>query len=299
MEINKLRKAVGYIRTTTFMQDNVTQSLYNQKNNILNWAKENDIQIIKFYSEVSSGFRGARPLFDLMIKEIEERVVIPDALIVDSFDKLLSNISTSVAISSFLKDKNIEMMSASNSPIDSQDKPFSSQALIEMLNETQGENSSQTLQKNLNRTAEQGYFTGGFSPYGYSSVPAITPNKNIEKKVLITNPIEVAIVKELFNLATTGINGKQLSLAGIARSLNQQNLMRRGSSWDYRKVSVILRNSIYYGDRLWGKNRASIHENQPPIIIKSPSIISKKQFLAAQNERYLQKLNLRGNCHES
>ena len=109
----------------------------------------------------------------------------------------------------------------------------------------------------------------------------------------------MAIVKELFNLATTGINGKQLSLGGIARALNQQNLLRRGTSWDYRKVSVILKNPIYYGDRLWGKNRTSRYENQPPITIKSPSIISKEQFLAAQKERYLQKLNLRGNRNES
>jgi len=295
----KINKAIGYLRTATTMQDNANRSLYNQKKSILTWAKENNIQIVKIYSEVSSGFRGERPVLDLMIKEIDEGVVTPDTLIVYSLDRLSRNNSTTEAINSLFSEKNIEVIPVSNSTSDTQDSIFCLHTFIDMFNELQSKANSKIVQDSLNSTAEKGYFTGGSIPFGYSSVPVIVPNTNATKKTLVINPIEAAIVKQLFNLATTGTNGNQLSFSGIARFLNQQNLMRRGKPWNCKKISIILNNPIYHGERLWGKNRASEYKHQAPITIKTPSIVSKEQFISALAVPRLRTQYLRGQRNES
>jgi len=295
MNKSKLNEAIGYLRTATTMEDNENNSLSHQKKEILKWAKENNIQITKFYSEVGSGFSGKRPILDLMIAEINEKVVTPDALIVKSPERISRNSSSRMMIDSLLEDKGIELVST--------DYPHShllkTALFLDASNSFLSEINSKRIHCSLNITAEKDFFTGGSIPYGYASVPIITPNKNTKNKTLVINPIEAAIVKELFNLATNGIDGKQLSLGGIARALNQQKLMRRGTLWDYRKVSVILKNPIYHGERLWGINRATRYKSQPTITINAPSIISKEQFLSAQKELQLRTLNLRGSHNES
>ncbi len=282
MKKSKLNEAIGYLRTATTIEDNANNSLYHQKKAILKWAKENNTKITKFYSEVASSFSYKRPILELMIAEINEKVVTPGALIVKSTDRLSKSISTTIAIDSLLKDKSIELITTNNLLPNSLDTCHFIKSFIDMSNEVLSKANSQRIQSSLNNNAKKGYFTGGVLPFGYSTVPMIPPNSNVQRKTLVLNPIEAAIVKELFNLATKGINGKKLSLGGIARALNQQNLLRRGTQWDYRKVTVILKNPIYYGERLWGKNRTLSFINQQLITIRSPSIISKEQFLSAQ-----------------
>jgi hypothetical protein len=238
---------VKYISVNTQKKLIDINSVEDEKDLTSNSCKEDNIQNKEFHEGIASGYQGERPMLDLLIKEIEE-----------------SN----------------PVISVTEQIQDNEEAALIPSKIASMMNELQRDVNSKFINEKLNSTAKKGFFTGGILPFGYSSV--ICSKTNTTKKTLILNPIEAAIVKELFNLATNGIDGKKLSLGGIARALNQQNLMRRGTQWDYRKVSVILKNPIYHGERLWGKNRTLRYRNQQLITIKSPSIISKEQFLSAQ-----------------
>jgi len=281
MKIKKSSKAIGYLRTATTVEDKSNNSLCNQKKNILNWAKENDIKIEKFYSDVGSGFSRYRPLLHLMIDEIKEDVVTPDALIVSSFSRLSRNMKTETELKTLLDDKNIDIISVSELLPTSQDTSFSWKTFVNMLNESQSKINSQQVHSRLNENARKGYFTGGVIPYGYKSVPV---NQNIRKKELIANTSESLVVEKIFKLAKSGIDGSPLGFQEISNHLNKKNSKYRGQRWNVRIVSSILKNTLYYGESVWGKTRCANHKDVAPIITKNQPIISKQVFLEVQEK---------------
>jgi hypothetical protein len=151
-----------------------------------------------------------------------------------------------------------------------------------MVNEIQSRMNSKVVQNRLNDTANKGYFTGGVVPFGYSSVPISIPNTDIKKKILAVNVEESEVVKEIFNLAETGINGKASGVDNIARHLNNKSIRSRGKKWDKNKISLILKSTLYYGKRVWGAKRVVRAKDNPPITINVPPIVTEEQFLSVR-----------------
>jgi site-specific DNA recombinase len=92
------------------------------------------------------------------------------------------------------------------------------------------------LLKGRQERVRKGRFPGGNVPYGY----------RIEKKRLIADPAEPAVVREIVRL-----NGRRISIAVITDTLNSQGAKRRnGTPWTDRQVRAILsRQALYEGER--------------------------------------------------
>jgi len=283
MKVKKIYKAVGLIRVSTDMQAKTNDSIDGQKKSILKWAKENGVEIEKFYNEPgNSAFRGKRPTLDLIENEINEGIVTPNAVVVYSFSRFTRNASITGTFKANLMEKEIPVLSVTEPMPDDEDSAFISQTVIDMVNELQSRTNSKIVQDRLNDTADKGYFTGGVIPYGYSSVPVTIPNTNIEKKILVINPKEAEVAKEIFNLAEVGINGKPLGVFAIAKYLNKKITSYRGKRWTKNTIDEMLNKSLYYGERVWGNKRLARAKDNPPIIIKIPPIITKEQFMSVQ-----------------
>jgi site-specific DNA recombinase len=250
MKVKKIYRAVGLIRVSTDMQAKTNDSIDGQKKSILKWAKENGVEIEKFYNEPGhSAFRGKRPTLDLIENEINEGIVTPNAVVVYSFSRFTRNASITGTFKANLMNKDIPVLSVTEPMPDDEDSAFISQTVIDMVNELQSRTNSKIVQDRLNDTAEKGYFTGGVVPYGYSSVPVTIPNTNIEKKILVKNPKEAEIAKEIFNLSEVGLNGKPFGVSAIAKHLNQKNISYRDKRWTKNNIDEILNKSLYYGER--------------------------------------------------
>jgi len=261
-----LYRAVGLIRVSTDMQAKTNDSFEGQKRDILKWANDNGFEIIKFYYEPgNSAFRGKRPILDLILHEINEEIVSPNAVIVFSFSRFTRNASITTGFKKSLQKKEIPILSVTEPMPDDEDTAFISQTVIDMVNEIQSRMNSKVVQNRLNDTANKGYFTGGVVPFGYSSVPISIPNTDIKKKILAVNVEESEIVKEIFNLAETGINGKASGVDNIARHLNNKSIRSRGKKWDKNKISLILKSTLYYGKRVWGAKRVVRAKDNPPL----------------------------------
>jgi len=283
MPVKTLHKGVGLIRVSTDMQAKTNDSFDGQKRDILKWAKENGFEIQKFYYEPgNSAFRGKRPILDLILHEINEEIVSPDAVIVFSFSRFTRNASITTGFKKTLQLKDIPILSVTEPMPDDEDTAFISQTVIDMVNEIQSRMNSKVVQNRLNDTANKGYFTGGVVPFGYSTVPISIPNTDIKKKILAVNVEESEVVKEIFNLTETGINGKPSGVKNTARHLNNKGIKSRGNKWDKNKISRILKNTIYYGKRVWGTNRVKRAKDNPPITINVPRIITEEQFLSVR-----------------
>jgi site-specific DNA recombinase len=283
MKIKKVYKAVGLIRVSTDMQANSNDSIGGQKRDIIKWAKVNGVEIEKFYNEPgNSAFRGKRPTLDLIENEINEGIVTPNAVVVYSRSRFTRNASITASFKSNLLNKDIPILSVTEPMPEDEDCAFISQTVIDMVNELQSRANSKIVQDRLNDTAENGFFTGGVIPFGYSSVPVSIPNTSIEKKTLVINPKEAEVSKEIFNLAEVGLNGKPFGVIAIAKHLNQKNITYRGKRWTKNNIDEILNKTLYYGERVWGKKRITRSKDNPPIVIKIPPIITKEQFMSVQ-----------------
>jgi hypothetical protein len=115
----------------------------------INALKDDNIQDKGFHEVTGSGYQGERPIFDLLIKEIEE-----------------SNPVISVT-----------------EPIqDNEEAALIPSKIASMMNELQRDVNSKFINEKLNSTAKKGFFTGGVLPFGYSSV--ICSKQILQKKHL-------------------------------------------------------------------------------------------------------------------
>lgn len=70
----------------------------------------------------------------------------------------------------------------------------------------------------------------------------------------------------------------------IAKYLNENCVKRRGKAWSFNDIHKILTDTIYYGERLYGKKRKSLRNNSEPTVQKVPSIIDKTVFDEVKEE---------------
>lgn len=68
-----------------------------------------------------------------------------------------------------------------------------------------------------------------------------------------------------------------MGLKAISTYLNQRGITRRNSKWSISGLSLILKNTCYYGDLIFRKSSYA-DSSYPKIPVKTPSIITKNVF---------------------
>ncbi|OUS04095.1 hypothetical protein A9Q81_06250 [Gammaproteobacteria bacterium 42_54_T18] len=154
------------------------------------------------------------------------------------------------------------------------------QGIKKMVNEQLREKCSLLISKSLEKVAIDGYHAGSIAPFGYQSVKvdAYCFGRTITRMKLKIHNGEFSIVNILFCEAIKLINEDNLSYAGLARKLNEMNLLRRGSKWTGQNVKNTLIDPSYCGEKIYGNNRSKINAHKQPIKIKCPAIVTKDIF---------------------
>ena len=274
-------KFASYIRVSSKRQVEEGDSLEGQRRQIELWAKREGHEIVVEYCDKGqSAFYSSRDGFDRLMRDATSPNRIFDGIITYNFSRLSrTNLQFLTALKE-LDEAKIEVQSV-NDHLPKEKKAARLMAAITgAINENQSEQNSETVKDRLTETAEQGFFTGGVPSYGYQSVnaPVAITGDRKRRKMLAINQEEAGNVKLVFKLADQGLNGVQLGLKKIATHLNQQGLTYRGKKWTTNTVDRLLNNSIYYGYRVFGKNRNGADPKCQPIVMKVPPIIEKEQF---------------------
>jgi len=177
-----------------------------------------------------------------------------------------------------------------------------------MFNEQFAAATSEEIRKTFNMKRKRGEFIGSFAPFGYKKDPK---NKN----KLLVDEEAAQVVRDIFNWFLYGVESKadqgSLSINGIARELNERGVpspitykKQKGlkyqnpnnrfetSVWTGTTVGFILRNQMYIGDMVQGRQRVisyKIHKQMKTTedewFIKEnthEAIIESEQFEAVQ-----------------
>ncbi len=126
------------------------------------------------------------------------------------------------------------------------------------------------MKRTLRENAQQGFWCGGPTPYGFRTYVASHRGETAKKKLEL-NPIEAEVIRKMFDLLENG-DGQSGPMGGksITSWLNENGYRTRaGKNWTTGMVHRLLTSSTIKGDYLYGKKvgiETAVHVPVPEII---------------------------------
>lgn len=263
--MKKKQKAVIYIRYSSHRQAE-SFSIEYQVSECTKFIELQGYELVDTYiDEAKSGKKTAgRDAFDSMIYDASKGKF--DKIIVFSFSRSFRNTRDALNYNHELHEKYGILIESVIERIDMSDPhgKFSGTNLFAM-HELQADIIAAHVKSGMYFAAQQGYFLGGFVPYGYELYGTGEFSRGKERRKYRPNETEAAIVREMFELYADGF-----SLDFVQSTMKAKGIKgRRGDIIGKQTVARILKNPFYIGTRDYtvkGYEPLSI-ENAVPAII--------------------------------
>lgn len=240
-------------------------SLQNQEDLLLSFINEHkDLHLYKMY--VDNGFTGTkfeRPAFEEMMEDMKQGRI--NCIVVKDLSRLGRNyLEAGNYLEQIFPFFKIRFISITDG-YDSFSPDFTDEALMiplkNIINEGYAKDISLKVSSSIATRKKQGKFMGKYPPYGYLKDPA-------DKNHLIVDPETSPVVQRIFQLRSEGtalgaiakiLNGEQIS--SPTRYLLEKGISKESrfaeSFWDRNIVRRILKNRIYLGMIVYGKEETS------------------------------------------
>lgn len=256
----------GYCRYSSHMQDE--KSIEQQKMEIEDYAKRNNIQIVNYYiDEAKSGTKNEREGFQNMIYDACKNKDI-ECVLVWKTDRFARNTQDSLMYRNQLRKHGTKLISISQ-PIDDTSPEGKLMAImIAGMDEYYSQNLASNIKRAQKLKAKNLEFNGGIPPLGF----------DIVDKHYVINEKEAIIVKKIFELYLSGYG-----LLDIALKLNSLGyLTKKGNKFGKNSIYDILGNEKYIGNYIFNKGykNCTRMKREDSIVVENaiPAIISKEDF---------------------
>lgn len=313
-------KVVGYTRVSSDEQAAKDLSIPAQIKAINRYVDDKDDLILSemFKDEGVSAYASAdkRPGFMSMINLVKDTDI--SVILVHKLDRFSRNREESIIFKSLLKKHGVRVKSITENFDPDTPSGFLFEGMIEVINQFYSMNLAMETRKGMVENTTRGYWNGGTVPYGYKVVEVPGNGDRVHKKFALGDPVEVATVRLIFDLAVN--NG--MGAKSIATKLEKDGVLyRNDKSWIKQRIGYILNNNIYYGATVWNRTHTKTRTLKPEkewIITENmhEPIVSKEMFMkrkemaeeqkgkrfrasAIKTEWLLAKLIRCGDCHSA
>lgn len=226
------------------------------------YAQRNNIEIVDTYIDRAiSGKKENRPAFQKMIQDSKKKLF--DAVLVYKLDRFARDRYVSAIYRRELKKNHVDLISTTEDV--NEDTPVNvvMQSVLEGLAEFYSLNLSQNVKRGLLLLQQEGKYTGGYVPLGYT----IDENKNYQ-----IDPIAANYVKQVYEMY---LNGS--TLTGIAEYLTKNGILSpAGKEYDKRSISRMIRCEKYIG--VYKTNEVFLENAVPAIIDKDTFILANEKL---------------------
>lgn len=265
--MKKKQRAVIYIRYSSHRQAE-SFSIEYQVSECTKFIELNDYELVGTYiDEAKSGKKIAgREAFDSMIFDASNDKF--DKIVVFSFSRSFRNTRDALNYNHELNEKYGIVIQSVIEPIDMTNPhgKFSGTSIFAM-HELQADIIAAHVKSGMYFAAQQGYYLGGFVPFGYELFETGEMTRGKARKKYRPNESEAELIKEMFDLYADGF-----SLNFIQTSMRAKGIKgRRGDIIGQQTIARILKNPFYIGTREYsvkGYEPLKI-ENAVPAIIDS------------------------------
>ena len=276
-------KVVGYARVSSEEQAAKDLSIPAQIKAIRRFVDEDDeMMLVEIYKDEGiSAYASAdkRTGFMAMINLAKDSDV--SVILVHKLDRFSRNREESIIFKSLLKKHGVQVKSITENFDPDTPSGFLFEGIIEVINQFYSMNLAMETRKGMIENVQRGYWNGGVTPYGYSKVEVEGRGDRTHKKLVLGDPVEVATVRNIFDLAVNhGLGAK-----AIAKRLVEDGVpYRDGKKWIKQRIGYILNNHVYYGAAVWNRTHTKTRTLKPESewIIQEGNhepIISKEMFM--------------------
>jgi site-specific DNA recombinase len=271
-------KVCTYARVSTDIQD-----FTRQQEDIKKYCKANDYTIVQQFAEKESGKKKERPELKSLMEYCKENkdalmyVIVSELSRIGRTGRVIETIETLndlkigfIALKENLKTLNEDRTINHTSTL--------MVSILSGINAFELETTKYRSKSGLLHSAQQGNWGGGkMMPYGYM--------RKDGGKLLVINPIESGIIKEIFEMY---LGGK--GTLSIATILNGRNVpTRTGVKWRDKVVYDIICNPLYCGKRIFRKDRKESKNKSArsgeAVILPAPAIISEEIYNEVTKKR--------------
>lgn len=286
-----MENAYIYTRVSTLIQVDGF-SLDAQEEEIRTFAQQRGINIIAKYSDEGKSGKNAehRPAFNQMMADIRSKKDNVRYVLVFKLSRFARNTSDTAKYLQELASYGVGLLGVKDGIDTSTVTGKMIANIMGAVAEVELENIHEQTLAGRQQKARSGLWNGAQAPFGYS----------IENKMLVVEPTEAEIVREIFRLYVE--EGQTLQY--IAKKFNDENITRtqRGntkfSTFTDRTIRDILKNPVYTGKIVYGRrhtvkvegtnNETKIvkQDDESKIILVNglhEAIISEATFEKAQN----------------
>lgn len=278
-----------YARVSTTRQAENDLSIPDQLRQMRLWAERLGHVVVKEYVEPgASATDDKRPVFQDMVHDATSGKVPFQAVIVHSLSRFFRDLVLAAMYERKLQKAGVAVISITQS---TQNDPSGEmqRRMIMLFDEYQSKETAKHVLRGMQENARQGYFNGSRAPYGYRTIDAgQTGIQGRYKKKLAILEDEAAIVREVFSLYVTGIDGPRIGSKEIAKLLNSRGITMRGKKWDSQKVLRLLVNPVYTGQNHFNRFNAKTgrtKDKEEWITIAVPAIIDAETYEQAAKLR--------------
>lgn len=249
-----MKNVVAYIRVSTDGQVGEDKfGLDSQREQITEYCRKNDMNIVKWFSDEGESGAKFRPGFDEIVYG---DVTNPpfEAVVVAKSDRVARDINVYFYYQGALLRKNIELISIAEDF--GQMGAFAN--ILKMFTVTCAEMERENINKRTSMgrgiKAKSGGYSGGRPPYGYKA----------ENRRLEIIPEEAEIVRTVFRMK----DGEGKTYKDVCEYLNSIGTTNRsGTKWSISSVQVIYENKkLYQGYYRYGKNADWVEGQHEPIL---------------------------------
>jgi len=227
-------KGAIYSRVSTEDQDYSKQT-----NELIDYAKRNDIEIVYTFEEKISGFKNDREEFEKLTQLTKDDI---DIILVWELSRLSRRsifLQQQVrefadkGICIYSKKENLYTLNEDGS--DNKSSMFTIGIISMVAEQEVATLKERTISSKRNKILNQGYSYTYAAPYGY--------DYNKEAKKLSINEEEAEVVKRIFQLCTDGYSTYRIPVI-----LNSEGLKTKGGiNWTVSTISSLLTNTVYKG----------------------------------------------------
>jgi site-specific DNA recombinase len=264
-------RVVLYARVSSEAQD-VSLSISAQLKSLREFAERNGHIIVReFVEEAESGRSiSKRPAFREMVSLAKSSLKAFDAILIYKYSRFARNRADSIVYKTILRKLGVQVISITE-PSDNSPTGRLMEAIIEDLDEFYSDNLGEEVTRGMRESVSRGFYLSSRPPYGYRKIRVMDCGK--ERTRLEIDPSQSQIAIAIFDdiLAGKGITD-------IVRGLNQKGIASpKGKGWNKTGLGSILKNEIYTGTFVWGRNSK---RGNPPLRAENsfPVLIGKEVF---------------------
>ena len=229
-----MRNGIGYIRVSTNEQSKEDRfGKQAQKEAILQYAKENQIKIVQWFTDVISGVKEERPAWNVILMNQDVGNPPYDCVVVYKSDRVARDVQLYFYFEFLLRKKNVELLAVKDDFAGVPDA-FKGimKSLVIFMAEQERNNINMRTSAGRKMKASVGGYAGGRCPYGYDVVSG----------TLQINDAQAQVVRMIFEMRKQGS-----TFQSIADFLNENHIYTKtGKLWQSPTVKAIIDNKKFY-----------------------------------------------------